>query len=122
MTGGKSERDLMGGIYAMYYTGAAGSGHALMIIRNGVVAGADAVGGVLDGTYQEVGDGSLDVAVTLTVPPGVWLVTGAPVGQSPMSMPITVRLPSDFASGNSVQVNTPTGPVNVIFKRLRDVP
>ena len=52
----------MGGIYAMYFTGTAGVGHGVFVLKDGVVAGADAIGGVLDGTYQDTGDGNLDIA------------------------------------------------------------
>lgn len=106
----------------MYFTGSAGSGHALFVMKNGVVAGADAVGGILDGTYKEAGDGYLNVAVSLTVPAGARLVTGAAAGENPLSQEITARLPENLGNGNPVTVQTPTGPVNVIFKRLRDLP
>lgn len=110
----------MQGIYAMYFTGATGSGHAVFIMKDGVIAGADAVGGVLDGNYKESGDG-IEVAVSLTVPPGASLVTGAVAGQEPMTQEIKATLPANFADGNAVPVKTPTGPVNVIFKRLREI-
>jgi hypothetical protein len=112
----------MEGIYAMYFTGAAGSGFAVFVMKGGVIAGADAVGGHLDGTYRETGDGRVAFSVTLTVPPGAWLVTGAVAGHEPLAQEITAALPTNFAEGNAQPVQTPTGPVNVIFKRLRDLP
>jgi len=112
----------MTGIYAMYFTGLAGSGHAVFVMKDGIVAGADTVGGVLDGTYKSASEGYLDVTVTLTVPPGAWLVTGAVAGDQPMAQEIKARLPENLGGGNPVTVQTPTGPVNVIFKRLRDLP
>ena len=42
----------MNGIYAMYFTGAAGSGHAVFVMKDSVIVGADAIGGVLDGTFE----------------------------------------------------------------------
>ena len=68
----------------MYFTGGAGSGHAVFVMKDGVVAGADAVGGVLDGNYKEV-DGKVKFSVSFTVPPGTSLVTGAVAGQEPMT-------------------------------------
>ena len=106
----------------MYFTGSAGSGHAVFVMKDGIVAGADTVGGVLDGTYKSASEGYLDVTVTLTVPPGAWLVTGAVAGDQPMPQEIKARLPENLGGGNPVTVQTPTGPVNVIFKRLRDLP
>ena len=54
----------------MYFTGAAGSGHAVFVMKDSVIVGADAIGGVLDGTYKEIGDGNLDVTITLEIPAG----------------------------------------------------
>ena len=112
----------MDGIYAMYFTGAVGSGMTLFVMKNGIVTGADAVGGELDGTYEIAADGSLGVDVVLSSPPGTTLVTGAASGQEPMRQEIKTRLPPNFADGAAVGVQTPTGPVNVVFRRLRDVP
>lgn len=112
---------VMDGIYAMYYTGTAGSGHAVLAMKDGVIAGADAVGGLLDGTYEAAGDGNIDVSVTLKSPPGTWLVTGKLVEKEDgLMQKITATLPRNFGRGNSIGICTPTGPVNVIFKRLRD--
>jgi len=112
----------MSGIYAMYYTGAAGSGFSVFVMKDGVIAGADPLGGVLDGNYKEAGDGKIDIAVNLTVPSGTSLVTGAIAGQESMTQEIKGTFPTSFADGNALPVQTPTGPVNVIFKRLRDLP
>lgn len=106
----------------MYFTGASGSGHAVFVMKNGVIVGADAVGAVLDGTYRDVGDGNLDVSVTLTVSAGTSLVTGAIAGRNPMAQQITTILPANLGNVRPIGVQTPTGPVNVVFRRLRDIP
>ena len=111
----------MDGIYAMYYTGAAGSGHAVLTMKDGVIAGADAVGGLLDGTYEAAGDGKVDISVTLKSLPGTWLVTGKIVEKKDdLMQKIIATLPRNFGRGNAIGIRTPTGPVNVIFKKLRD--
>jgi hypothetical protein len=112
----------MDGIYAIFYTGSAGSGHAIIVMKNGIIAGADAIGGILDGTYTDPGDGFLEVAVFHTAPPGASLVTGVIAGQKSLSQEINTRLPQNFGNGKPVLIQTPTGPINVIFKRLRDAP
>lgn len=112
----------MNGIYAMYFTGTAGAGHAVLVLKDGVIAGADTVGGVLDGTYQDTGDGNLDIAVTMIVPPGARLVTGAVAEREPLTQQITAILPTDLGNGRPIGLTMPTGPVNVIFKRLRVLP
>lgn len=113
----------MGGeLYAMYYTGIAGSGHAVFVMKDGVVAGADPMGGVLDGTYEALQSGNLAVAVELRMPPGTWLVTGASSGQEGAVQRIEAELPPDLGAGNPVAVSTPTGPVNVVFRHIRSLP
>ena len=112
---------IMDGIYAMYYTGTAGSGHAVLTLKDGIIAGADAVGGLLDGTYEAAGDGNVDISVTLKPLPGTWLVTGKFVEEEDdLLQRITATLPQNFDRGNSIGIRTPTGPVNVVFKKLRD--
>ena len=71
----------MNGIYVMYYTGVAGSGYTVFVMKDGVIVGADATGGLLDGTYTDVGDGNLDVSVMLNAPAGTMLVTGTVTGR-----------------------------------------
>lgn len=109
----------MEGFYAMYYTGGSGSGHALFIMKDGKITGADVVGGVLDGTYS-LGEGdSIAFKVTLTVPSGAMLVTGQTAGAAPLSQEISASLPRTFANGQPQAVQTPMGPVNIIFRHLR---
>lgn len=108
----------MQGFYALYYTGISGFGHAVLIMKDGLVIGADATGGVYDGTYQTV-DNDIKVEVNLTVPAGATLVTGQSLPEA-LTQKIVATLPSHFASGSPVSISTPMGPVNVIFKKLRD--
>lgn len=108
----------MEGIYAMYYTGGSGSGHALFLMKDGKITGADVIGGILDGSYQLEGD-AVEFSVTLTIPSGGTLVTGQTAGAAPLSQDISASLPSTFADGKPYPVRTPLGPVNVIFRHLR---
>ncbi len=112
----------MDGIYAIYFTGATGSGQGVILLKDGVIAGADAAGGTYDGNYTELEDGSVEGTVKMTVPSGAQLVTGAAAGSEPMSMEIPLKLPVNFGNGHPLPMQTPTGPINIIFKRLRDVP
>lgn len=111
----------MGGIYAMYYTGGSGSGHALFQMKDGVIAGADVVGGILDGTYETTPSGQVEFRVTLTTPPGGTLVTGQTAGAEPLKQEISATLPDSFANGSAQEVSTPLGPVNVVFRKLREI-
>ena len=109
----------MQGFYALYYTGIAGFGHAIVVMKDGSIIGADATGSIYDGTYEATGE-SIASKVKLTVPAGMTLVTGQSLPE-PLTQEINATLPGHFAGGAPVSVDTPLGPVNVIFKKLRDV-
>lgn len=111
----------MQGFYAVYYTGVAGFGHAILVINDGIVTGADATGGVYDGSYTTGDNDEFEIEVTLKVPAGATLVTGQSLSED-FSQTITAKLHSGFADGQPVPVQTPMGPVNAIFKKLRGIP
>jgi hypothetical protein len=106
------------GIYAVYYTGVAGFGHAILIINDEIITGADATGGVYDGSYTVGDSDEIDIKITLTVPAGSTLVTGQTLPED-LTQEITAKLRASFADGQPVPVQTPMGPVNAIFKKLR---
>jgi len=108
------------GFYAVYYTGVAGFGHAVLVIKDGIVTGADVTGGVYDGKFKVSDVGGVSIEVTLTVPAGTTLVTGQTL-PTPYSQTIKAELSANFASGQPVPVQTPLGPVNAIFKKLRSL-
>ena len=112
----------MEGIYAIYFTGMAGLGHAVFVMKNGIVSGADAMGVMFDGTYRDVGADTLDFSVTMTVPPGPPLVTGVTAEREPLVQEIAAKLPHNFGNGNPIGIDTPTGPVNAVFRKLRSIP
>lgn len=111
----------MNGIFAMYYTGDSGFGHAIFLAKDGIVSGADVAGCILDGVYSETLDSQFSFQVKYIAPVGVTLVTGQSVVGEPLSQDISATLPADFANGNYVQIQMPLGPVNVIFKKLREI-
>lgn len=49
----------------MHCTRMADSGHTVFTMKDGVIAGADAVGGLLDGIYEKAEDGDVDISVAL---------------------------------------------------------
>jgi hypothetical protein len=115
---------MMEGIYALYYTGQAGTGFALLAMTNGVVVGADITGGTLDGDYEISPDGkTIRGKVQLKVPPGTVLVTGGPPSPNEYTLPIPFSLnDSDLDAARPIRFNLPTGPINIVFKKLRDLP
>jgi len=110
----------MEGFYAVFYTGVAGFGHAVLVIKDGIITGADATGGLYDGKFSVGGSGGISIEVTLTVPAGTTLVTGQTL-PSAYSQTIKADLMESFANGQAVPVQTPLGPVNAIFKKLRSL-
>lgn len=112
----------MDGMYAMYYTGEVMVSHAVLVFEDGLVSGADAMGGVLDGTYEVTENEEIEVSAMLKHNPGTWLATGNLVGKDGLVQKVTARLPRNFGCGKSIEMQASTGLVNAIFRKLRDVP
>ncbi len=114
---------MLNGFYAIYFTGVTGSGIGIIAATNGILTGADAAGGIYEGTYkQNPATKQYDAKIKLTVPAGTSLVTGAFAGAHPMSIDIVTVLPENLGNQHPVTIQTPTGAVNVIFRKLRDFP
>jgi hypothetical protein len=109
----------MDGIYALTFRGATGWGMGLLELRNGIAAGADALGATYDGTYRET-DEDVTLDLNMTVPPGVSLVQGTPARPVQYSVPFSATIPKRAIDDHApVLVELPPGPVNVIVRRLR---
>lgn len=109
-------------LYAAYLSGAAGKSLALFYIGDGVIAGVDVGGVTYDGhaTYEK--DGSLQGAVRFTAPPGMPLITGISGPTNPTVVSIPISLPPGFADGAVTRIETPMGPLNARFEKIRDLP
>jgi hypothetical protein len=114
---------MIDGIYSIAFTGRAGSGFGMLALFNSIVAGADIAGAVYDGTYLEnTTAGCIDFDVKMMAPAGLAPVqTGEPL-TSPMELPIAVSLPADLGGEQPVLVRTQLGPVNMVFRKIRDLP
>ena len=55
------------GIYAVYLSGKAGQGFAMLIFRKGKIVGAGPLGDVYDGSYRDASDNMLSVNITTEV-------------------------------------------------------
>jgi hypothetical protein len=108
---------MMDGFFRIAFTGTAGSGFGMLVLRNGIIAGADMAGSIYDGTYTENSQTEeIGLQLTMAAPEGVTLVqTGVPLA-APLILPITTT----YRKTHSRQ--TSLGPVNVIFKKIRDFP
>ena len=110
----------MDGIYSIYFTGSLGSGYAIFVAKDGVVTGADAAGCMLDGTYHRSDNETINLDINLGIPPGGVLVTGFQNGKDGDTHRIRAKIPANLGANQPILINTPTGPVNTLFRRLRD--
>ena|SRR5438309_2277084 len=111
------------GFYAIYYTGKSSSGLGMLVFNKGIIAGADAAGILYDGVYTTNQDKDiLEGTIKMTIPPGISLVTGAPVSQHSYILEFPISLPLDLSQQEPLRIEIPTGPVNIIFKKIRDFP
>lgn len=109
-------------IYVAYFTGAAGQSIGLFYIGDGVLAGVDAATMKYDGAYTTNPDGSMEGAVEYVLPGGTPLITGAPVSLTATRMTVKLALPAGFDDGRVITIETPLGPVNAKFEKLKDIP
>ncbi len=108
------------GFYTAYFTGVAGQSIGMFVFLEGKIAGADAGGGRYDGTYDVSVEGDHIVAdVRFSLSPGGMSITGATSGAAPMSVPIKLMLPTDLQPHQVHRLETPIGPVNAKFEKIR---
>lgn len=114
---------MVNGFYAAYYTGEVGIGFAVLVLTDGTIMGADATGGMYDGSYTEKDDGSsISGKISVVVPAGTILVTGAPPQAQPYKFEFPINLSMDAVEkGQVVPLQLPTGSINVTIKRLRSM-
>jgi hypothetical protein len=114
----------MDGFFRIAFTGAAGSGFGMLVLRGGVIVGADVGGAMYDGSYTDNSSTqALDFRVTMTAPAGIIPVqTGIPLTE-PVNVPISGSVSlGNITTETPTLFETPLGPVNIIFKKLRDFP
>ena len=109
-------------IYTTYITGISGNSLALIIFFNGYIGGADIGGGIYDGFYEiDEEDQKIKGEIRFTVPVNVSSITGLPPQAVPTSFQVPINLPSTLDPKEIYRIETPTGPVNVRFVKLRDM-
>lgn len=106
------------GIYRIVFGGSYSSGVGLLMLRQGVLIGADVQGAVYRGTYTETPGHEVAIHLEVSVPPNTPLVTGEHARSAPWTLPIDTTLRANFASGMPVTVKTEAGPVSVTLSLL----
>jgi hypothetical protein len=111
----------MDGFFVAYLTGRGGNSVMLFAIKSGKVIGVD-IGGInYDGTIEATPNGGYLFHVKYIIAPGTSLITGVGSVASPTPVSIDFNLPTNFAEGVIVSVQTPFGPVNAKISKLRDL-
>jgi hypothetical protein len=111
----------MDGFYAGYLTGRGGNSVVLLAIKSNSIVGVDVGGLKYDGSVEAASDGRFRFHIRYTIPPGTPLITGVGGVATPTPVSLEFIVPADFASGTVVNIQTPFGPVNAKFSKLRDL-
>jgi hypothetical protein len=109
-------------LYNAYLTGVAGQSIGLFYIGDGLLIGIDVGTMQYEGSYTTLEDGSMQGTVEYVLPAGVPLITGAPAGTAPTRITVSLNLPANFDDGRVVTIETPLGPVNAKFEKVKDIP
>ncbi|WP_075996532.1 hypothetical protein [Salaquimonas pukyongi] len=112
---------MIDGFYVSYFTGSTGSSIGMFMFKDGTIVGADAGGGVYDGTYvvDETGK-NLTGQITFRIHQGGQSITGASAPSGPISVDIPIVLPTEFTRHDVHTIQTPLGPVNAKFEKIRE--
>jgi hypothetical protein len=109
-------------LYVAYFTGVAGQSIGLFYIGDGLLVGVDVATMQYHGSYKTKRDGSMEGVVEYVLPAGTSLITGAPAGVAPTRVSVKLTLPAGFDDGRVITIETPLGPVNAKFERVKDIP
>lgn len=109
-------------LYVAYFSGIAGQSLGLFYIGDGLLVGIDAGTVQYDGSYATEADGTMRGMVEYVLPAGTASITGAPSGAIPARASVNLTLPPNFADGQVITIETPLGPVNARFEKIKDIP
>lgn len=121
-TGG--DASMIDGFYSFYLTGRHGSSFGILALHDGVIAGTDVAGVAYDGGYTEDQTAqSLDVELMIYAPAGTRPVQTGETLTAPFSMPAKFLLPRGrINTSEPTLITTRLGPMNAIFRKIRDYP
>jgi hypothetical protein len=75
------------GTYGFVYCGVNGLGLGVFTVADGVFRGRDYGGGTYEGSAREIADGTIDLALSFEVRPGMFLVQGTAAQDAPPHPP-----------------------------------
>lgn len=109
------------GIYAAYLSGKIGAGFALLWFKDGQIGGADASGVIFDGGYTKNGNNDYQVDLQVKTPANIRLLQGGLSGPEGISYNLNFELPTNFYLSDFVRIETPPGPINAKFLKIRSI-
>lgn len=109
------------GFYVGYFTGATGSSIGMFIFADGKVVGADAGGGKYDGSYELIkNETEMEGTIKFVLPVGNHSITGVLAEIEPIHIEVPIRLPTKINIQDIHKIETPMGPINAKFEKIRD--
>jgi hypothetical protein len=93
----------------------------MFLIRKGVVAGADILGGTYDGSVEPTSNEAYKVKFTTRTPPNLRTIQGGMSGSGGETSEMEFILPVSFLAEPFVRIETSTGPVNAKLVKLRGI-
>ena len=109
-------------IYAVYLTGKVGTSLALFLFKDGTISGADEGGGLYDGEYNNALDQKqIFGKIKCTLPPRTQTITGVSSPERFLAYDVPIKFPVEIDPRKVYLIETPIGPVNAKFKKLRSI-
>ncbi len=94
----------------------------MLVLKSGVVTGVDVTGTLFDGSYvTNDGGRNYEVHSIVKSPPNGVTVQGVNTGPSGLFYNVNFVLPSGFDDVSFLEIQTPLGPVNARFQKLRSI-
>ncbi len=115
---------MIDGFFNIVFTGASGSGFGVLVFSAGIIVGADASGAIYDGKYMEnISTGEITIHGKISIPGGAMSVqNGIPLAAATTVHIDATMAKADMLSQKIVLLQTALGPINVIYKKIRDFP
>jgi hypothetical protein len=109
------------GVYLAFFTGEFGTSIGIFLFKGGVLVGADLGGGIYDGELDALQDSAVATGrVRFRSKEGLVSITGA-TSDYPIFLDIEVKLKLPLDTVPFQELQTPTGPVNVRFEKVRSL-
>lgn len=108
------------GFYCAYLAGEMGNSLALFVFSEGRVVGCDVGGGTYGGHYKLADQpNQIDALIEFNLPVGGATITGAASDDDLMRLEVPLILPVQVDPTAVHRLETPVGPLNARFRKLR---